>query len=83
MNNERYEEYELRKKYNLLRHVEIVTEVELEDNDDDEELRVILYHRVCEKLQMKKNRIKIKNTNINKPVDIDELVTRDLMSLFE
>lgn len=83
MNNERYEEYELRKKYNLLRSVEIVTEVELEDNDDDEELRVILYHRVCEKLQMKKNRIKIKNTNINKPVDIDELVTRDLMSLFE
>lgn len=82
----RQQETDFRIKYNLLRSLEIVTDTDIiEDNEDEEELRIILYQKVCLKLQHKREeermnkQIKDKNSQ---QMTIDELVTLDMMSLF-
>ena len=82
----RQQETDFRIKYNLLRSLEIVTDTDIiEDNEDEEELRIILYQKVCLKLQHKREEERM-NKQIkdkdNRPMTVDELVTLDMMSLF-
>ena len=82
----RQQETDFRIKYNLLRSLEIVTDTDIiEDNEDEEELRIILYQKVCLKLQHKREEERM-NKQIkdkdNRPMTVDELVSLDMMSLF-